>query len=66
MEQLEEKGTVRVTDLSQALRCSEVTIRNDLTRLEESGVLKRTHGGAVKRKEQLTLRMESGNGRNGD
>ncbi|MDD7795713.1 DeoR/GlpR family DNA-binding transcription regulator [Clostridium sp. 'White wine YQ'] len=38
---------VSVKKLSNILGVSEVTIRKDLSALEEEGVLKRTHGGAV-------------------
>lgn len=44
---IEATGTVRVTDLSQKLQVSEMTIRRDLERLEAEGLLRRTHGGAV-------------------
>jgi DeoR family transcriptional regulator, fructose operon transcriptional repressor len=37
----------RLTDLSEMLNASEATIRRDLEKLEESGFLERTHGGAV-------------------
>ncbi len=38
---------VRVSVLSEALGVSEITIRRDLEKLEEQGLLERTHGGAV-------------------
>lgn len=38
---------VRVSALSEALGVSEITIRRDLEKLEEEGLLERTHGGAV-------------------
>lgn len=38
--------TVSVQDLTQRLKVSEVTIRKDLTLLEEMGSLVRTRGGA--------------------
>lgn len=41
---------VTVKDLGQELNVSLVTIRKDLTLLEEKGLLYRTHGGASKRK----------------
>lgn len=44
---LSQSGTVRVSSLSQAFKVSELTIRRDLETLEESGVLERTHGGAI-------------------
>ena len=44
---LQERGVVKVTDLSSLLGVSEITIRRDLDTLEKSGDLERTHGGAV-------------------
>jgi len=44
---LQERGVVKVTDLSSLLGVSEITIRRDLDTLERSGDLERTHGGAV-------------------
>lgn len=41
------QGTVSVADLSEELAVSEVTVRSDLTNLEELGLLSRTHGGAL-------------------
>jgi len=38
---------VRLADLSKMLNASEATIRRDLEKLEETGFLERTHGGAV-------------------
>lgn len=46
LEQLNEKGTVQVTELSEQFKISEVTIRTDLRVLEERGLLIRYHGGA--------------------
>ena len=43
---VEEKGTVRVSDIVECLNVSDMTVRRDFTELEEIGVLKRTHGGA--------------------
>ncbi len=37
----------RLSDLSEFLDASEATIRRDLERLEEEGVIERTHGGAM-------------------
>ncbi len=48
LEALEEHGKVRVSELSEDLRCSEVTIRNDIKIMDKEGVLLRTHGGAIK------------------
>jgi DeoR family transcriptional regulator of aga operon len=44
---LQENGSVAVDDLSVQLGVSVVTIRRDLDLLEQQGVLRRTHGGAV-------------------
>ncbi len=41
-------GSVLVSELAAALFVSEMTIRRDLSELENEGFLKRTHGGAVK------------------
>lgn len=48
LQELEEKGKVRVTDLSKSLHCSEVTIRSDINAMQEEGLLKRIHGGAIR------------------
>lgn len=42
-----EKGQVFVSDLVEIFNVSEVSIRRDLTLLEESRRLKRVHGGAI-------------------
>src|ERR1041385_2550632 len=46
-EQLRQKGKVTVEELTLTFRVSPPTIRTDLTRLEEQGLLRRTHGGAI-------------------
>ncbi|MEV5436903.1 DeoR/GlpR family DNA-binding transcription regulator [Streptomyces sp. NPDC052682] len=40
-------GSASVTDLSEQLGVSPATVRRDLVRLEEDGLLTRVHGGAV-------------------
>jgi Transcriptional regulators of sugar metabolism len=47
IEILNRESKVKVVDLSKLFGISEVTIRNDLTELELSGVLERIHGGAI-------------------
>lgn len=42
-----QKNRIEVNQLSEYLNVSKVTIRNDLKELEDEGVLKRTHGGAI-------------------
>lgn len=44
---LYEKGRVSVSELAGTLFVSEMTIRRDLTELEQKGVLRRYRGGAV-------------------
>ena len=48
LKELDRKGRVKVIDLSKEFGCSEVTIRNDIKAMDIEGLLKRTHGGAVK------------------
>lgn len=48
LQKLDELGEVNVNDLSEMLEVSEVTIRNDLDKLENSNLLVRAHGGAFK------------------
>ena len=45
--QVQETGSVRVTDLMETYQVSDTAIRRDLNILEERGVLRRIHGGAV-------------------
>lgn len=47
LEQLEKNNKVVANDLSVKLNVSIDTIRRDLSLLEENGLLKRTHGGAI-------------------
>jgi DeoR family L-fucose operon activator len=42
-----ERGAIRVSELSELCQVTEETIRRDLDRLEQSGRLRRSHGGAV-------------------
>lgn len=51
---LNEKGSIRVTELSQIFRVTEETIRRDLERLEAEGKLCRSHGGAIRCKENTS------------
>lgn len=44
---LHQKPAVRVTELERALCVSAASIRRDLADLERTGLLKRTHGGAI-------------------
>lgn len=46
LEWLQEEGSARVRDLSEAFGVSEATIRQDLDRLSGDGLVARDHGGA--------------------
>ena len=48
IEILNEKGKIHVTEVTKIFKVSDVTVRNDLKRLEKDGFLKRIHGGALK------------------
>ncbi len=48
-----ERGSIRVTELSDRFGVTEETIRRDLDALEGRGLLRRSHGGAVRNNDQL-------------
>jgi DeoR family transcriptional regulator of aga operon len=54
-ELLAEHGRVTVEALSRRFGTSQVTVRADLTALEQAGALARTHGGALWRREDAEL-----------
>lgn len=43
---VDQKGTIRVNEIMERLSVSDMTIRRDLTELEELGRVERVHGGA--------------------
>ncbi|GIP39468.1 putative HTH-type transcriptional regulator YulB [Paenibacillus sp. J31TS4] len=47
-----DRGSIRVTELSELCQVTEETIRRDLDRLEEAGKLLRSHGGAIRIRDQ--------------
>ncbi|MBQ6064130.1 MAG: DeoR/GlpR transcriptional regulator [Prevotella sp.] len=47
LDMIREDGQVKVAHLSRIFKVTEVTIRQDLERLEEQGVIVREHGGAI-------------------
>lgn len=47
MELLRKTGTAQATRISELLQVSVVTVRKDLQRMEDEGLLCRTHGGAA-------------------
>jgi DeoR family transcriptional regulator, aga operon transcriptional repressor len=51
LEILREQGRATVDDLANRFATSQVTIRTDLTALEATGALERTHGGALLRRD---------------
>jgi len=48
LQELDIRENVRVADLSKKFCCSEVTIRKDIQMMEQEGLLKRVHGGAMR------------------
>jgi DeoR family fructose operon transcriptional repressor len=50
-----EQGRVQVSDLVQEFELTDTSIRNDLTILEEMGLLRRVHGGAVSTSRSIQL-----------
>jgi len=48
-----ERGSIRVSELSELCQVTEETIRRDLDRLEGAGRLRRSHGGAVSVKDTM-------------
>lgn len=58
---LEQKGRVKVSELSRELSCSQVTIRSDLKKLEEQRLIKQIRGGAVKSELELPVIFPPGN-----
>ncbi len=48
LEKVDRDGYITVAAMSRLLGCTEMTLRRDLKALDESGLLKRVHGGAVK------------------
>ena len=53
------QGRVRVNDLCKQFNVTPATIRKDLTRLEESGLIRRVHGGAISLAESSNLELTS-------
>jgi DeoR/GlpR family transcriptional regulator of sugar metabolism len=47
LEQVRERGAVRVADLVQVLGVSDMTVRRDLEILHERGLIEKVHGGAA-------------------
>ncbi len=63
LEMLHNTGEVRVNELSRLFEVSEVCIRNDLSELENKGMLSRVYGGAISAYEpyyNMSLAQRSG------
>ncbi|MBC8081507.1 MAG: DeoR/GlpR transcriptional regulator [Gorillibacterium sp.] len=48
IEYMETNGAISISELSELLTVSDMTIRRDLKLLEMEGLVKRTHGGAIR------------------
>ncbi|RKP56864.1 DeoR/GlpR transcriptional regulator [Cohnella endophytica] len=53
-----DRGSIRVSVLSELCQVTEETIRRDLDRLEQAGRLRRSHGGAVSVKDSQPMQPE--------
>ena len=56
LELLREDGSAKVIDLSKIFKVSEVTIRQDLEKLEQDGLITREHGGAFLKEVESQVR----------
>ena len=54
------EGEVRIAELRDSFPVTEMTIRRDLEKLEETGVVKRTFGGAIFGGQDVALKERSG------
>jgi DeoR family fructose operon transcriptional repressor len=52
LEELNNNGSIQVTDLSRLFDVTEETIRQDLKKLEKKNLLKKIHGGAISIKQK--------------
>jgi DeoR/GlpR family transcriptional regulator of sugar metabolism len=57
LEDLEQAGSLSVTELAEKYEVSRETIRRDLLRLESDGLLRRMHGGAVRSSNRIDLEI---------
>ena len=53
---MRQEGRVDVNDIAQALQVSEMTVRRDLARLDDEGLVRRVHGGAIERLTRFSSR----------
>ncbi|MCK4998618.1 MAG: DeoR/GlpR transcriptional regulator [Anaerohalosphaera sp.] len=47
LDKIQNLGRIQVSDLAQEMAVTEVTIRRDLAKLQNNGMLKKTYGGAI-------------------
>ena len=55
VDEVNRRTSLQVSDICERFGVSEVTVRNDLDKLEKSGKLRRTHGGAVSITRTITV-----------
>ena len=58
LEQIKQNKSVTLTELCEQLGASESTIRRDLTSLDERGLIKKVHGGAISTDERTLNLVE--------
>jgi DeoR/GlpR family transcriptional regulator of sugar metabolism len=59
LELIKEDGSAKVVDLARIFKVTEVTIRQDLEKLEKGGVIIREHGGAYLKNVEKQVRTIS-------
>lgn len=60
LEQLSREGELRIATLKEAYHVTEMTIRRDLEKLEETGAVRRTFGGAIFIGKDIALQERAG------
>lgn len=60
IERLEADGEIRITDMKAMFAVTEMTIRRDLEKLEQMGILRRTFGGAILLGKDIALKDRTG------
>ena len=62
LDKLTDQGRITIKELSKVIDVSEATLRTDLSKMEEEGLLIRTHGGAMLATKQIAKQaFSSGN-----
>lgn len=59
IQQLQTKGEVKIAELKEFFDVTDMTVRRDLEKMERSGLLKRTFGGAILASKDVALRERS-------